>query len=451
MKSRSIVWVGWGLLLAPFVLFTLALVDWRPSLEVRREKIGAFAAKGPLKVGAAALPLALTGRPVLGGFATRGDAPSEGALDELKARAVVVAVGERRLGLVSLETVVVTEALRRQVIERTRDLKLDDVLVGATHTHAGPGGFWDSRLASWMGLGPFDPSVERQLVDRIAEALRFATETLRPANVAVGSLETSRFGANRHEADGAVDARLTAVKFVDDGERTLARLVLLGIHPTILPESNHQLSGDWPGALMRSLEADDGVTLFWQGAGGDTTWAKRKGSLSPAERVEAFGAAVASEARGALALAGTGRDQVVLRHGRVRLWLPAATDTALAPRILEPVVDNVLHLLAHPGTTEVSYTELGPLRLAAVPAEPVAALGLAWREALDVTAVAGLVDAYVGYVETPERVKAEVGEAKRTYFGPTLADDLRESLKAARQAADAERIAEDPAAPVEGP
>jgi hypothetical protein len=136
-----------------------------------------------------------------------------------------------------------------------------------------------------------------------------------------------------------------------------------------------------------------------------------------------FGAAVATEAKGALALAGSGTDNVTLRHGRAKLSLPTCTDTALAPRIFEPVVDNFLHYAAHPGSTEVSWTELGPFRFAAVPAEPVASVGLAWREKLGATAIAGLVDAYVGYVETAEHVQNEVGEAKRSYFGPTLADD----------------------------
>ncbi|MFM2153554.1 MAG: hypothetical protein RL199_1989 [Pseudomonadota bacterium] len=448
MNRRTLVWVGWGLLLLPFVLLTVGLVDWRPELKVAQEPLGAFAAKGRLKVGSSRLPLLPPGQVPLAGYASRDDGPAEGVLHEPAVRAIVVEVGDRKLGLVSLETLVVPANLRGKVVEAAAELKLDDVLVAATHTHSGPGGFWDSRLAEWMGVGRYDAAIESYLVDRTAGALKSAVGGLRPANVSVGMLDTSRLGANRDEPDGVVDSRLTAVRFTDDGERTFARLVLLGIHPTILPDSNRRLSGDWPGSLMRVLEEDGGTTLFWQGAGGDTTWGKRGGNLAPAERVELFGAAVATEAKGALALAGSGSDNVVLRHGRVRLSLPTATDTALAPRILEPVVDNVLHFLAHPGSTEVSWTELGPFRLAAVPAEPVAAVGLTWREKLGATAVAGLVDAYVGYVETSEHVTNETGEAKRTYFGPTLADDLLGALESAKSAAMKEVVIE-PVAPEE--
>ncbi|MFM2152783.1 MAG: hypothetical protein RL199_1218 [Pseudomonadota bacterium] len=448
MNRRKLVWVGWGLLLLPFVLLTVGLVDWRPELKSSNELLGAFAVKGRLKVGSAQLPLVPPGGAPLAGYASRDDGPADGVLHEPAVRAIVVEVGERRLGLVSLETLVVPAPLRRKMVEAAAGLMLDDLLVAATHTHSGPGGFWDSRLAEWLGAGRYDAGIEAYLVDRTAAALKTAAGTLRHANISVGTLDTSRLGANRDEAEGVVDARLTAVRFTDDGERTFARLILLGIHPTILPDSNRRLSGDWPGSLMRILEADGGTTLFWQGAGGDTTWGKRGGIMAPAERVELFGAAVATEARGALALAGSGTDNIVLRHGRARLLLPTATDTALAPRILEPLVDNVLHYLAHPGSTEVSWTELGPVKLAAVPAEPVAAVGLAWREKLGATAIAGLVDAYVGYVDTAEHVTNESGEAKRTYFGPTLADDFLGALETAKGAA-AKEVVIEPVAPEE--
>jgi hypothetical protein len=48
--------------------------------------------------------------------------------------------------------------------------------------------------------------------------------------------------------------------------------------------------------------------------------------------------------------------------------------------------------------------------------------------------VVSLVGDYVGYVETPEGVRARTGEAKRTYLGPELAKVLGDGLEAARGA-----------------
>ncbi len=63
---------------------------------------------------------------------------------------------------------------------------------------------------------------------------------------------------------------------------------------------------------------------------------------------------------------------------------------------------------------------IGSLSLVGVPGEPVGELGLAARPAV----LVGLADGYVGYVETPERWQAGLGESSKTYFGPTLAHAL---------------------------
>jgi hypothetical protein len=83
----------------------------------------------------------------------------------------------------------------------------------------------------------------------------------------------------------------------------------------------------------------------------------------------------------------------------------------------------------------VAVLQVGPATLLAVPAEPGEAVGAAWRAALGPgSAVVSLVGDYVGYVETPERVRARTGEAVRTYLGPRLALVLGDGLVAAREA-----------------
>ena len=64
--------------------------------------------------------------------------------------------------------------------------------------------------------------------------------------------------------------------------------------------------------------------------------------------------------------------------------------------------------------------QLGSLTLLGVPGEPVGELGLAARPAV----LIGLADGYFGYVETPERWEAGLGESSKTYFGPSLAHAL---------------------------
>ncbi len=75
---------------------------------------------------------------------------------------------------------------------------------------------------------------------------------------------------------------------------------------------------------------------------------------------------------------------------------------------------------------------LGALTLLFVPGEPVAELGRALERAREApTAVVGLAQAYLGYVETPEAIRERRGESRRTYFGPETAARLTAALDAA--------------------
>ena len=105
---------------------------------------------------------------------------------------------------------------------------------------------------------------------------------------------------------------------------------------------------------------------------------------------------------------------------------------ALAP-VARPRLDFARVLLAL--LAEVSALSLGPLRLLGVPGEPTVDAGARLREATGAGTVLGLADGYLGYVETPEAVAAERGEARRQYFGPSLLEQLSAGARAAAQAA----------------
>ncbi len=435
MKLRPLNWS------ARLILFVLAVlvglsIDWRPKqVAGPPEVVEAFRTKGALLAGAAKTSLVPPFPTPIGGFSVRGNDPFRGVLVPPQARALVVQVGGRRMAFVSVELVVVDRALRDKVAAKVADLKLDDVVVGATHSHASVGGYWNSTLASWLGLGSYQARIETFLVDRIAAAIRQAVAHLVPASVSVGRIEASNYGANRDVPGGPVDRTLTGVRFVSTGGETLAQVIVFSVHPTILPMYSMKLSAEWPGAMSDALEQDGGgVALFFQGDVGDTTWGKRAGSMPPDQRMVLFGQAVASDARGAVAAGGNGTAVVELAHARVRFHLPPCDASGSVPWPLNRLASNLLEWEAFPGTGEVTYTELGPLSVAAVPGEVVAELGLPWQRKLHATLL-GLTDAYLGYVETPERFRAREGEAKRMYFGAALPGLLFGALARARAAA----------------
>src|SRR5688572_26262481 len=100
---------------------------------------GPSAAVEPLLAGAARVDIT----PPLGlpmwGYSARRDAPSVGVLDPLQARAVVLAVGAERLGIVSLDLGrAPTRASMDRIRGRARDAGIQHLLLVASHTHHGP-------------------------------------------------------------------------------------------------------------------------------------------------------------------------------------------------------------------------------------------------------------------------------------------------------------------------
>jgi hypothetical protein len=218
-----------------------------------------------------------------------------------------------------------------------------------------------------------------------------------------------------------VSARLVALT-----GRPVAEIVIFPSHPTLLGVQNQLVSGDWPGALMRS---QPGPVLLFQGALGDQTALMPPGQkASP----EAYARALRARIDGlAYTLPDPWPELAVATSTAV---LPAQIPGATPP-LLRRLAANVFHdWLAD--RASLAAIRIGPVTLIAVPGEPVAAVGRRWREAAgpgsEILALAG---DYLGYVETSERMAEAAGETARTYYGPELADRLAGAVRLSAAAA----------------
>ncbi len=388
---------------------------------------GACQGRGALAAGAAEVPLRLPGPPTIAGFA-RLRWGAEGQRDPLAARAVVVGEPGCSVGILSLEILLVPPALARAVERQGRALGLDQVIVAATHTHAGPGGYWDSFLGGRLATAPYRPEAFAALEAAAVRALSEARAALAPARLQAGEGDASDLVMNRDGQE--VDGRLVSVRLTRADGTPVARLVSLGSHPTMLGMRNRLLSGDWPGALMRSRPEP---VLFLEGALGDQTTRVPAGVPGTPE-----GYAGAVEARLATVPLSAPDAAPAFGAARTRVLLPPASPGA-APAFLRPVA-GWLFQGALPAEAGVVALRLGPLTLLATTAEPTARVAAGWRSAAGPGAeVVSLAGAYAGYVETRERMAAGKGETGRTYYGPALAERLGEAVALAARAARGER------------
>jgi neutral ceramidase len=425
-------------LATPAALLAAASLPWRA--EVRDEPprvVRAAAGSGALQAGAGLAPFALPADVPIAGYA-RLRYGSEAPAGPVGARALVLAAPGCKVALVSAELLLVPEPLERAVAARVADLGLDGLVLAATHTHAGPGGFWDHALGERIATGPYDARVAEAIASAIAEAIRAADGDLAPARAAVlrgGAAELAR-----SRSGGAVEGRLAVLRLDRPDGAPVGELAVFAAHPTILGKANRRISGDWPGGFMA---AGAGIRLFFEGALGDQS-VEGEAAGTP----EAFAVALSARVD---ALGGEAPDpSPALGYAAVEVPLPAA-DPGAVPPLLRRAARNLAGGLV-PRTAIVEAVRIGDALLVATPAEPVASVAAAWRAALPEGAeIVSLSGGYLGYVEAPERMAARSGETIRTYFGPSLAARLADGLRlAAETASGAPRAAGAPRAPAPG-
>ena len=233
-----------------------------------------------------------TGFP-LWGYAVRKDQPSDGVLDSLKARALVLGSGKDRIALVSLDLGrAPTRTSFAAIRARARAAGVEHVFLVATHTHHGP----CVELDDWPTP---QTSYVRQLELKIGDAIAAAAKAQKPARFGVAAKEVP-FNRNRHSkrSEKSVDRELLVLRVEDVHGEPIAHVVNFAAHATMVDARSRRFSADYPGALAALVEKETGVPcLFLQGAAGDLSPDPARGAGH-----EAFGQALGREV---LALART--------------------------------------------------------------------------------------------------------------------------------------------------
>jgi hypothetical protein len=419
-----------GLLLAALAsILGVASLPWAPgrrSEAPRLEEVAVGA--GALRAGAAQVDLPVPpGGPIAGYARLRWR--SEGLRDPVAARALVLSEPGCTVAIASVDLLLVPADLEARIREELAGVHLDGLVVAATHTHAGPGGYWSSIAGQRIATGPYDRRLRDGIASSVAQAIRLAASEQQPATLATVRARFDTLVANR--SGGRPDGRLLGIRVARPEGSPIAELIVFPSHGTVLGLRNRRISGDWPAQLSRA--GTHGTRLVLQGAlGNHSPDVPGTTPLSP----ESYAARLDAELR--RLEYGPADGAPALGYGTSSVLLPPSS-LAAAPRPLRPAAANLAAMLL-PSRTRVAALRLGSTLLLVNPAEPVSEVGAAWRAAAGEGAeVVSLAGDYVGYAETPARVLAGTGEAIHTYYGPDLADRLEQGLVATARALDAAR------------
>ncbi|MBI4626557.1 MAG: neutral/alkaline non-lysosomal ceramidase N-terminal domain-containing protein [Verrucomicrobia bacterium] len=317
--------------------------------------------------------------------------PFEGVIDKLHARVLVLASGDARVAILTLDVTNTNEsnvAEIREAISAAVGILPSHILVNSSHTHSGPlsaGYRWVGNPAKKIVTDSLLENWARQLPGLCAQAARQADSARRPVTLSIGRADVGEWLFNRRPvrpdgtvkstllpADphslpeglrfGPVDPTATVLTFRGADGKPVATLLHLACHAVSVYSQHKGLSADWPGAACERLrQSVGGEVLFIQGCAGDIVPARRG-----LENARAMGAFIAGRAATA-ATQGLLLEPAALAASHATVGLPYIPEAA-----------------AHTGRpnveTEIQVISAGELALVALPGEPLIGLSKAIQD-----------------------------------------------------------------------
>ena len=233
----------------------------------------------------------------LWGFVRDGQV-SEGIHTRQKSRAFIIAEpeGDKRVVFVSADIGSIVPETTLEVVDRLQLLfgdlySLDNVILSATHTHSGPGGFWHMRSDQGISTDFYQEYFD-YIVDGIVTSIVTAHHGLQPGTLLINTGDVEGAGINRsliaYEENpederanypSSIDKKMTLLK-LSTASNDIGMLNWHAVHPVSMTYDNKLISGDHKGYASLAFERlknqeGDGdnvlVGAFAQSNAGDVT------------------------------------------------------------------------------------------------------------------------------------------------------------------------------------
>ncbi|XP_008313183.1 neutral ceramidase isoform X1 [Cynoglossus semilaevis] len=191
----------------------------------------------------------------------------------LYSRAFIVDDGRKRLVFVTADVGMISQRLRLEVLQALQvkfgDLyRQENVVLSGTHTHCGPGGFFQYTLFMISSSGYIKASVQ-PLVDGIVKSIEIAHRSMRPGRIYRNRGEVDESSLNRsphsylnnpekerERYDGDKDKQVTVLKFTDMDGDGIGMLSWFAVHAVSMNYTNLMVSSDNMGYASYLMEQD---------------------------------------------------------------------------------------------------------------------------------------------------------------------------------------------------
>jgi len=252
-------------------------------------------AEGALKGGTAKVDITPPVGAWLSGYGSR-DKPSEGILDPLYAKALVLDDGQSKIAIISADLLWVplemTNEIRRQVQDKI-GIPQENIMICGTHTHFAPK--IDRIAKDWpdAAVAEIDESYVQVLKKKIFDSIMLADKGIKEVKLGVGKGEMTEIVYNRRtkKPDGTVamtfnlpaaspdltfgpiDPELCLLRIDDSDGSLVAAVVNYACHPVSgdpIREKFYYISADYPAYTAQVVEqAEGGNCIFLLGTAGN--------------------------------------------------------------------------------------------------------------------------------------------------------------------------------------
>lgn len=206
----------------------------------------------------------------------------DGVHDDLYARAMVLKIGGKKIGFVTVDAVGLFYADTLKIRRMVKDRGFDLVIVQATHNHSGPDtmGLFGPVSTPWLPKAALDlargkdplhvvdgkhPKFMSYIYEQSAKALIEADQKTQSARLYFGKAAVPDFDGKNVILDNrdpqVWDREVHTLQARDLFNRPIATLANFGIHPESFYIRITKMSADISGSLAAQLETQGGVGL----------------------------------------------------------------------------------------------------------------------------------------------------------------------------------------------
>jgi neutral ceramidase len=216
--------------------------------------------------------------------------PSKGVLDPIRVKTVVLSKNNKKLVFISLDLIGVTSKMIDHILEELKEYNISahNLIVGATHTHSGPGTLTNNSIMELLAVDKFNEKNYKDFLKKVKKSVTLALNKMEKGKIFYSTFQAHNIQKNRRSHKRKIDKESKILWFKNNKNKILGAIINFAIHGTSLSAHNFKFSSDIPGALERELESkinlinatdnSKSTVLFFNGAVGDI--APREGGFN---------------------------------------------------------------------------------------------------------------------------------------------------------------------------